>query len=749
MKKKKQKEKMSLYKSAQNLAAQGFFVFPLRENGKLPALNEFTESATDDAGDLGRFWFDTVLELEHFYNIGIATSKFKGGEALLVVDVDNKNDKNGSDTILKLELEGFEFPKTLTQTTPTGGLHLIYKIKSPVKQGVSVLGPGLDIRSRGGYIVGAGSEINGKKYTINKAAIAKAPAWIVKKCKETKKAEPKKKKPRKTVAQRAAVARGKDYLLNSAQVAVEGSGGDQTTFIVASRLKDLGVSEGYCLDLMLDNWNDNCQPPWTPDDLKLKIENAYAYGQNVAGSDSPEADFEPINEDERNDPVEELNEEFAFIVIGGKSTILRKGKLGEVSFMSVQAFHDLLKASTIQTGNGKRKQLSDLWLASHKRATFDTIELLPEKEAPKGVYNLWRGFTFKPLAKAEDATADMIEGVRMFKEHALLNVCLGNAELFTWLMGYFAHLIQKPWQKPLTSIVFKGKKGVGKNALIDRIGNLFGSHYLLTSNRRYLISNFNKHFANLVLLVLDEAFWSGDKQAEGILKDLITGGTHLIEQKGREMYRAKNILRVCIIGNEEWVVPASEDERRFAIFNVGDERRKDKVFFTTMKKLLEKKDGSRLLMRELLDFDLNQMDVDDAPITAGLLEQKIQSLSTVHSWWLSSLKDGAILHLSDFGDGDWPKAVGREQLREAFLSYAKGRGIRSWLPDAANFGRSLGQVLPGVKSERLRGSSNRSRSYILPNLEASRDQFDEFIGHQLEWEDSLPSNVIDAVDIFN
>jgi len=734
---------MTIFDKAKKLAARGFHVFPIIENSKLPLLKEFTEISTDNAKDLGRFWYDSVLEMEHHHNIGIATSKFKDG-ALLVVDVDNKKGKNGSATVLQLELNGFEFPRTLMQKTPTGGYHYIYKVSEPIKQGVSVLGKGLDIRSRGGYILGAGSVIDGKPYKINNLPIVEAPIWIVAKCKEVVK-KARKKKLAKKVSQKGASIRAKDYLLNHAPIAIEGAHGDQTTFIVANKLKDIGVTEDNCLNLMLDNWNENCQPPWAPDELKIKIENAYSYGQNTIGADSPEADFDVIEtEEEMKDPIEELNSEFAFIVIGGKSTILRQTEKG-VDYIGVQAFHDLLKASTIQTGSGKRKQLTQMWLASHKRVTYNSVELLPCKKAPLGVYNLWRGFTCTPLEKAEDATKEMIEGVRLFNEHALKNVCLDNADLYNWLMGYFAHLVQRPWQKPLTALVFKGKKGVGKNAFIDRIGNLFGSHhYMLTSSRRYLVSNFNKHFASLILFALDEAFWSGDKQAEGILKDLITGNTHLIEQKGREMYKAKNILRVVIIGNENWLVPATEDERRFAIFNVGDGRQKDTNFFDPMKELIDNKGGNRLLMRNLLDFDLSTVDVNDAPDTQGLLDQKIESLNIIHSWWFSSLKEGAILHL-DFSENDWPKTIGREILRNAFLAYTKQRGIRTWLPDEAGFGKEFKKVVPGAQNQRLRDGTSRQRLYALPSLLECRGEFDKFIGHEIEWEDTEPSNVLDML----
>lgn len=749
---------MSLFDSVKELTARGFYVFPLIPNSKLPVIKEYTDKASDDHNDLTDYWYDKIFETDIKNNIGIATSKFRGGGALLVVDVDNKKgkkgkpDKKGSDTILELELKGFEFPKTLTQKTPTGGYHLIYKINEPIKQGVSVLGDGLDIRSKGGYIVGAGSFIGDKKYLINSVPIAKAPDWIIQKCKEAKKRDTRKKKPTKKVSQKGAMLRATDYLLNNAPIAIEGAHGDQTTFVVANKLRDLGLTEDNCFNLMQDNWNDNCQPPWAPDELKVKVENAYSYGQNTPGADSPQADFEVISDDteEMIDPVEELNKEYAFIVMGGKSTILRRNRKGQVSYMSVQAFHDLLKASTIQTGNGKTKQLSQFWMSSYKRATYDSVELLPGKSTPNGVYNLWRGFSCEPLAHIDDANDDMREGVRLFKEHALENVCSGNKKLYNWLMGYFAHLVQKPWEKPLTALVFKGKKGVGKNVLINRIGNLLGCHYKVEANKRYLLSNFNKHLENLLMFVLDECYWSGDKPAEAILKDLVTGELHTIEQKGREVYYVKNILRVVIIGNHAWVVPATEDERRFAIFNVGSKRRRDKKFFDPMINLIDKCGGNRLLLRELLDFDLSTVDVDEAPDSQGLLDQKIETLEPVHSWWYSSLKEGAILHLETFENHNWPQKLGREQVRNAFFSHAKQRGIKTWLPDAAQFGRKLNEVLPGTSISAKRDKETKQRSYAFPDLDECRNLFDKFIGHSINWEDTeAEENVIDAVSLFS
>ena len=737
-----------IHNKAKQLAELGFYIFPIKANGKTPLRNGWQKSATPVPEKIDKTWFDPVMELYNPYNIGIYTGKFKEG-ALLVIDVDNKKGKFGSKSLQELKSAGFKLPKTMVQRTPTGGLHLIYYVDKAVMNSVQKLGSGLDIRSKGGYIVGAGSLVDGKAYTIDNTPIAKAPDWLIEKANENKKETRTLKEPEKKISQKGAVIRARQYLLNSAPVAIEGEGGDQTTFATANRLKDYGVSESNALKLMLDHWNDNCQPPWEAADLAQKVRNAYSYGQNQIGADAPENDFtevpmpdeKEVEGDDELGPVERLNKEYAFAVLGGKSVILHKGPNGEIDYWSPSAFHDRLASDTIQTGNGRQKQLSELWFNSPKRLTYNSVELIPGKEAPPGVYNLWRGFKVEPLGENETPTKEMLKGVKMFKEHALKNICLGNEDLFKWLIGYFAHLVQKPWEKPLTALVFKGKKGVGKNALIDRIGNLFNGHYMLTSNKRYLTSNFNKHLANLVLFVLDEAFWSGDKQAEGILKDLITGHTHLIEHKGREMFSTRNVLRVVIIGNEEWVVPATEDERRFAVFNIGDERRRDAKFFKEMKRLIDKQGGNRLLLTELLKFDLSQVDINDAPVTEGLLEQKLESLNSLHAWWYASVKDGVIINL-DFNDG-WPTEIGRDQLRAAYSQYARERGIRSWLPDAAAFGRDLIKCCKGLGTRRRSEKGNRTRTYTLPSLEVARAEFDEFIGHKIEWEPVEDDNVID------
>ena len=52
-------------------------------------------------------------------------------------DVDVKGKKQGEATFSGLELQGFEFPPTRQQKTPSGGRHLIYSVATAVRRRTS------------------------------------------------------------------------------------------------------------------------------------------------------------------------------------------------------------------------------------------------------------------------------------------------------------------------------------------------------------------------------------------------------------------------------------------------------------------------------------------------------------------------------------------------------------------------------------------------------------------------------------
>lgn len=730
---------MSRLDIALALAAEGFWVFPLKVNGKTPAHKGWQQEASRDPNQLYE-WFASG-----HINIGIYTEKFGDDEALLVVDCDKKKGKDGYAELLGLELHGYELGNTLTHTTPSGGRHYIFRSAEAVRSSVGRIATGLDIRSGGGFIVGPGSVTKDGEYRSEGGEIVRAPDWLVGRCGERKPLRVRESGVAGTVGNRDAVARrARQYLEADAPLAVEGQAGDQTTYRVACRLKDLGCDPALAFELMLEFWNDRCSPPWDMSDMREKVGNAFRYGNDPTGIATPERDFghRAVSEPRRDistdvvpihSPYEKLNQEFAFVLAGGGAHILRETTdvhgLPTLEHLDEGAFHKRFASQKITYGE-KTIPLTKDWMQWDGRRTYDGICFMPGKEAPRQFYNLWRGFAVEPWPDDVPPPAEAQAGLDDFLGHALTNVCGGDQTLFDWLMGYFAHIVQRPWEKPLVALVFKGRKGVGKNALIEHIGRLLGSHFLITSKRRYLVSNFTGHLENLLLFALDEAFWSGDKEAEGTLKDLITGKNHVVEHKGKEPYIVDNRTRIAIIGNESWMVPASYDERRFAVFDVGLGRQRDVAFFRQLQSHMDG-GGYRLLLRHLLGLPFDVQGYMDAPKTEGLLDQKHASLDPFGEWLLACLTEGSVLG-SDFA-GQWPEKIECNRFRDAFGHWARKRGIRSRLPTERELGKSLYDMLPAVTHRRARTDGSLGYVYTLPPLTECRAAWDTFIGHTVAW----------------
>lgn len=258
-------------------AQRGFAVFPLRENDKEPAIDDWIATATTDAETIRSLWIDPVLKTERNYNIGCLCTD------MVVVDIDVKNGKDGYNDYMQLQGH-FD---TLVVQTPSGGWHCYFN--GPDSTNASLTGS-VDIRSHNGFVVAPGSVIDGRPYVvINDQPLAWVPTTIEK----TLRAPYIKATTEEvhTVDTEAAIQAAIRFL-ESAPPAIEGQRGDETTFITAARLiREMAISPATAFALMRDHYNPRCEPPWDLHDLYAKVENASQYGSATHGVLTPEVQF--------------------------------------------------------------------------------------------------------------------------------------------------------------------------------------------------------------------------------------------------------------------------------------------------------------------------------------------------------------------------------------------------------------------------------------------------------------------------
>jgi hypothetical protein len=166
----------------------GWHVFPCAAGGKRPALRGNWQDLATTSPDQIRDWWARAP-----YNIGIAC----GPSGLVVVDLDLPHDVeadeeaeegalfplSGADILSRLARQhGERYPGgTYIVDTPSGGCHLYFAVSGDarVKNSAGAVGPHIDVRADGGYVVGAGSRIGGRAYIARgRIAPAPLPSWL-------------------------------------------------------------------------------------------------------------------------------------------------------------------------------------------------------------------------------------------------------------------------------------------------------------------------------------------------------------------------------------------------------------------------------------------------------------------------------------------------------------------------------------------------------------------------------------------
>ena len=714
-------------------ARAGRLVFPGRPNGKTPAIDNPYAFATTDEKQIMRWWKDDPR-----YNICLPMGiEIEPGKFLGAIDFDSKHEAFKTKDFL--EDFGMEFPETLTQTTTSFGEHRLYTFQFLLKNGVGFLGPGIDHRGFHGYIVGAGSWYHGKEYVFKNALpVAAAPGWLA--LKLFKQTEPKiqSQAPAIPVDQVQAYRQAQDFL-DRLPTAQQGQR-NQEAFKAAAIIRDFGLNQQEATNVMIGDWRSD--PELSKEEIEGAVSSAYRYAKDVPGNRSPESAFTvipetpklslaPVPADPPKNPLDALNDKYAFITIGGDSRILRKtfdpDGNPKTDTLRVGAFHEALSTLPPMYVNGKEQAQTQLWMKWPGRKTFEGLMFEPGKENPR-FYNTWHGFSVPPWAENEKPTEKAVIALEKFKDHIKRNVALGNEEHANWILGWFADLFQNPGKKPRTALVLRGKKGVGKSAIFGEcLAQLLGAHYLSVSHKRYLTGNFNAHLEGKILYVLEEAFWTKDKNAEGVLKTLVTEKMVQIERKGQESYTSKNFCRVVILGNEEWVVPTSEDERRYAVFDVAETNRNDKNFFSFIDDM-----DHRLLYKFFMEFDLSKVDINTIPKTDALLRQKEHSADALHQWWAECLRGGTVGPV-------WPELMHKEEFRRLFREEMKMQNYSGALPSDVKVGMFLKKVMPSIITKRVRDGTNLSWYYTFPTLTQARKEWAALYEHkEMKWADADP-----------
>lgn len=439
-----------------------------------------------------------------------------------------------------------------------------------------------------------------------------------------------------------------------------------------------------------------------------------------------------------------MNTNHAFILsLGGRPMVMNKAyneahKKHMIEYVTpeslVQMYSNRMAQETMSDKRGPMP-IGKWWLQHVHRKDYSAVTFEPDmppgeyhildegkldkKDDTEDVYqtryNLWEGFGVEAKKGCWKKT---------FK-HIYTILCNRDKDKFSYVIKWFAWSVQNPGSPPEVAVIFKGKKGAGKGVILQRMVKMFGSHGMTITNREHLTGKHNEHLANCCFLFADEAYHPGDKEAEAVLKGLITEPTLATEPKFRSLRISRNCLHIAMATNSDWVISASEDERRYFINEVENTYAKGSCsedtrqkYFTALWNELDKEGGLSAMLYDLQHMQLNGWHPRyNVPETEELKRQIAMSLPKLKYAFLCMLEDGVFPGARD-GSG---YTITPTNLAEYLHKFDNTKTINT---------KQVAKICKDLGIEH--GRTKHARYYFFPELGEVRRRWNERINRQ-DW----------------
>ena len=98
---------------------------------------------------------------------------------------------------------------------------------------------------------------------------------------------------------------------------------------------------------------------------------------------------------------------------------------------------------------------------------------------------------------------------------------------------------------------------------------------------------------------------------------LVSEPTIPIERKGLDLKTVRSCIHLILASNNQWIVPAGVDERRFLVLDVSPVHAQDGAYFEALINQMDK-GGRAAMLYDLLHFDLKTVNLRKVPATAAL-----------------------------------------------------------------------------------------------------------------------------------
>jgi hypothetical protein len=290
------------------------------------------------------------------------------------------------------------------------------------------------------------------------------------------------------------------------------------------------------------------------------------------------------------------------------------------------------------------------WKADVYIRTYDKIVFKPKQVVPKTHFNVFTDFP-----------CEAVQGDCSVMNDLMWLLSGENNEVREYLECYFAHMIQKPYEKPGVALVFySDKQGAGKDTPLDFIGKIVGEDYFYNTEdaENQVFGRFTEHLQKTIFLKMEEVEFETNKKNESALLSLITAPVRSYEGKGQRPITLDDYKRPVMTTNKQNPVSVPESDRRFVLINSSEKRVGDRAFWDGVYEVLKKPETKQAYYYYLLHKDISNFNVRERPITNFYKEVKTAQRpyhATYFQKWIAL--NGEFQEECEMTATDWVKAI--------------------------------------------------------------------------------------------
>ena len=420
---------------------------------------------------------------------------------------------------------------------------------------------------------------------------------------------------------------------------------------------------------------------------------------------------EKILTNEELERLLKMNKKYSHVAVGGKQRviILKPHAVNGTS----HSFESLSEFSGYFLHRDKIAGLSAgaAWLRwKGKIFKPDGIGFYPSNNCPKDMFNLYQGVKVKP---------DASKSCDIYLNHLEHIICVGDQKAFHYLVGWLAHLIQHPEEKPSVAIVMKSVEGTGKGSMVKPLLQILGAHGVQINGAGQVGGRFNATMENKLLVFADEVDLTHPVTANKF-KGLISETVINLERKNIDPEPMPNYSRFIFASNHDNVIKAGLRERRYLVLEPNPDKAQDTDYFAQLWGWINE-GGASALLYYLQNYELDGFNPNQAPTTKALIDEKLASLRPAEQFMYDNLlKEKPFLGALRLPATDLvcQFEVWNEQYSESVTS-SQARSL-------------IGKVLSRMKIQ-VKGRSGRGKGkyYDVERPEEWREHFAEMLSHEV------------------